>query len=130
MKCRILIIDSDEHSRIILTRRLTRRDFEVCTLITGGDVVSETTVVQPDVILMDCSVATPDAWETARLLKRNADTAHIPIVAISVLDLEWDQRQAMEAGCDVYLPKPINMEALGSVLARVSRAKCAPMDLA
>ncbi|MGI8906523.1 MAG: response regulator [Candidatus Sumerlaeaceae bacterium] len=124
MTCRILIVDSDENSRTILTRRLTRRGFEVLTVEDGSMAIAEVTSQRPDVILMDLSVVTMDCWQTARELKRKPETAHVPIVAISVLDLTWDQEAALQAGCDVYLPKPINMDTLGDILVRVSKSKC------
>ena len=128
MTCRILIVDCDENSRTILSRRLARRGFEVVTVCEGHMAVAESVSLKPDVVLMDLSVVTSDSWRTAREMKLHPETAQIPIVAISVLDLAWDEEAAMQAGCDVYLPKPINMDMLGDVLIKVSKSKCVPSE--
>lgn len=128
MSCRILVIDSDDNSRTILSRRLSRRGFEVFTIADGTMAMAEALTLMPDVVLMDLSVVTSDCWQTARQMKATPELSHIPIVALSVLNLSWDAETAMAAGCDVYLPKPIDMPTLGDILIKVSNSKCQPSE--
>jgi CheY-like chemotaxis protein len=107
---------------------LRRRGFEIHLVEDGNFAIAEALSIQPDVILMDLSVVTSDCWKTATELKAIPQTANIPIVALSVLDLTWDQEVALQAGCDVYLPKPVDMDMLAGVLFRVSNAKCVPAE--
>ncbi|NJM28433.1 MAG: response regulator [Pseudanabaena sp. RU_4_16] len=66
----------------------------------------------PDLILLDLSIPAMDGWEVARRVKADRRTADIPIVAITANAMLGDKEAAIAAGCNDYLPKPLDIEQL------------------
>jgi len=79
---------------------------------------------QPDLILMDVSIPVVDGWEATRILKRDATTRAIPIIALTAHALAGDRDRAFAAGCDDYIPKPAEPRVVAeAVLRMLSRAE-------
>ncbi|OOC10425.1 MULTISPECIES: response regulator [Thioalkalivibrio] len=109
---RILLVEDNEMNRDMLSRRLTRKGFEVTTAEDGATGVQLARDERPDLILMDMSLPVMDGWEASRTLKGEADTAVIPIIALTAHAMTGDREKALEAGCDDFDTKPVEMPRL------------------
>jgi two-component system, cell cycle response regulator DivK len=109
---RILLVEDNELSRDMLSRRLTRRGYEVLTAADGAEAVETARTGTPDLILMDMSLPVIDGWEATRRLKAQPDTRGIPIIALTALAMASDERMARDAGCDDFDTKPVDLPRL------------------
>ena len=109
---RILLVEDNEMNRDMLSRRLQRRGYEVIIAIDGQQGVEMARSESPDVILMDMSLPVMDGWEATRTLKSSPDTKHLPVIALTAHAMSTDREKAMEAGCDDYDTKPIELTRL------------------
>lgn len=109
---RILLVEDNEMNRDMLSRRLVRRGYEVIIATDGQQGVSMAQSESPDLILMDMSLPVMDGWEATRTLKSSGDTKDVPIIALTAHAMSTDREKAMEAGCDDYDTKPIELTRL------------------
>jgi two-component system cell cycle response regulator DivK len=109
---RILLVEDNEMNRDMLSRRLERRGYEVMMAIDGGQGVAMARSESPDLILMDMSLPVLDGWEATRQLKAASDTRSIPIIALTAHAISGDREKAIEAGCDDYDTKPVELPRL------------------
>jgi CheY-like chemotaxis protein len=120
---KVLIVEDDEMNRDMLSRRLVRRGYDVILAVDGGDGVRKATHEMPDVILMDMSLPEVDGWEATRRLKSSPDTSRIPIIALTAHAMADDERKAMDAGCDDFDTKPVELtRLLGKIETLLGRA--------
>jgi CheY-like chemotaxis protein len=111
-RIRVLIVEDNEMSRDMLSRRLERHGYTVLTAENGEDGLSSARVEGPDLILMDMGLPVMDGWAATRLLKQDAATRHIPVIALSAHAMAGDREQALRAGCDEYDTKPVELSRL------------------
>ena len=109
---RILVVEDNEMNRDMLSRRLARKKYEVLVAIDGGEGVVMARSEAPDLILMDMSLPVMDGWEATRQLKASPETKAIPIIALTAHAMSGDREKAIEAGCDDYDTKPIELPRL------------------
>ncbi|MGH2395972.1 MAG: response regulator [bacterium] len=109
---KILLVEDNEMNRDMLGRRLERRGFEVSVAVDGAEGVAKAHTDGPDLILMDMSLPVIDGWEASRRLKAAPETHAIPIIALTAHAMAGDRDRAMEAGCDDYDTKPIDLTRL------------------
>jgi CheY-like chemotaxis protein len=109
---KVLVIEDNEMNRDMLARRLRRRGFDLVLAADGESGISTATREAPDLILMDLSLPGIDGWETARRLKSAAETAAIPIIALTAHAMTGDREKALAAGCDDYDTKPVELSRL------------------
>ena len=109
---RILLVEDNEMNRDMLSRRLERRGHEVVIAVDGGQGVELARSEHPDLVLMDMSLPVLDGWEATRQLKAAPETSAIPIIALTAHAMSGDREKAMEAGCDDYDTKPIELPRL------------------
>ena len=109
---KILLVEDNEMNRDMLSRRLTRKQYEVLVAVDGGEGVEMARSEAPDLILMDMSLPVMDGWEATRLLKASSETGSIPIIALTAHAMSGDREKAMEAGCDDYDIKPVELPRL------------------
>jgi CheY-like chemotaxis protein len=109
---RILLVEDNEMNRDMLSRRLARRGFEVLIAVDGQQGVEKTRAESPDLVLMDMSLPVLDGWEATRRLKSSDATKHIPIIALTAHAMSGDREKTLEAGCDDYDTKPIELPRL------------------
>ena len=112
MADRILLVEDNENNADILMRRLTRKGFEVFVARDGIEGLDRARRERPDLILLDMDLPELDGWQTARELKSDAATADIPIIAVTAYAMVEDRRRSMDAGCDDFETKPIELPRL------------------
>ena len=79
----------------------------------------------PDLILMDMSLPVIDGWEATRRIKANDATRKIPVIALTAHAMAGDREKAMEAGCDDYDTKPVEITRLLGKIAALLATKAA-----
>ncbi len=109
---RILLVEDNEMNRDMISRRLQRRGFDILFAEDGAQSIDKAQSELPDLILMDMSLPVLDGWEAARRLKTLPQTRPIPIIGLSAHAMEGDREKAIEAGCDDYDTKPIELDRL------------------
>ncbi len=108
----ILLVEDNELNRDMLMRRLQRKGYDVLVAVDGAEGVRKAGAAAPDIILLDMSLPVLDGWEVARRLKSAAATRAIPIIALTAHAMAGDRDRALEAGCDDYDTKPIDLPRL------------------
>jgi CheY-like chemotaxis protein len=109
---KVLLVEDNEMNRDMLSRRLARKKYEVLIAVDGGEGIAMARSESPDLILMDMSLPVMDGWEAARQLKASPDTSSIPVIALTAHAMSGDREKALEAGCDDYDTKPIELPRL------------------
>ena len=109
---RILLVEDQEMNRDMLTRRLKKRGYEVSIAVDGAEGVERARTELPDLILMDMSLPVMDGWEATRTLKADKATQAIPVIALTAHAMSTDREKALEAGCDAYETKPVDLPQL------------------
>jgi CheY-like chemotaxis protein len=109
---KILIVEDNEMNRDMLSRRLERRGFTVVMAVDGAEGVAMTKSELPDLVLMDMSLPVMNGWEATRAIRAEATTAAIPVVALTAHSMPGDREKAMEAGCNDYDVKPVELPRL------------------
>ena len=120
---RILLVEDNEMNRDMLSRRLGRRGFEMLLAEDGRQGVDLATSELPDLILLDLSLPVLDGWSAARELKSQDSTRAIPIIALTAHAMAGDRQKALDAGCDEYDTKPVELKRL---LAKIEAFLGAP----
>jgi CheY-like chemotaxis protein len=109
---KILLVEDNEMNRDMLSRRLVRGGYEVIIAEDGARGVAMATSDRPDLILMDMSLPGIDGWEATRRIKTTPELCKIPIIALTAHAMATDRDKALEAGCDDYDTKPIELQRL------------------
>ena len=109
---KILLVEDDEMNRDMLSRRLLRKGYEIVIAMDGAHGLEMTHTENPDLILMDLSLPELDGWEATRRLKADSAYQHIPIIALTAHAMVSDREKALEAGCDDYDTKPVELPRL------------------
>ncbi len=108
----ILLVEDHEEIWDFLSRRLKRRGYDVRLAHDGAAAVERAREDRPDVVLLDMNLPVLDGWTAARTLKQDAATARIPIIALTAHAMAGDREKALEAGCDDYDTKPVDLDRL------------------
>ena len=122
---KILLVEDNEMNRDMLSRRLMRKGYEVVMALDGQQAVELAASEKPDLILMDMSLPVLDGWEATRRIKAAAATRAIPVIALTAHAMSGDREKALEAGCDDYDTKPIELPRLLDKIAAASAARSA-----
>lgn len=108
---RILVVEDGEFNRDLFLQ-LLGDEYEVILAVDGEEAVKKAEQEKPDLILMDLGLPVLDGWGATRKIKANSALRQIPVIAITSHAMVGDERKAREAGCDDYLAKPIDENAL------------------
>jgi len=108
----ILIVEDNEMNRDMLSRRLERKGYQILIAVDGAMGIEVTRAKMPDLILMDMSLPVVDGWEATRQIKADKLLQHIPIIALTAHAMANDREKALDAGCDEYDTKPIELPRL------------------
>ena len=109
---KILLVEDNEMNRDMLSRRLKRRGYEVFIAVDGAAGVEMASSIAPDLILMDMSLPVMDGWEATKNIKTESATQSIPVIALTAHAMSGDRERALQAGCDDYDTKPIELSRL------------------
>jgi two-component system, cell cycle response regulator DivK len=109
---KILLVEDNEINRDMLSRRLARRGFEMVSAIDGEQGVTVAQTELPDLILMDMSLPVLDGWEATRQIKSMVTTQQIPVIALTAHAMSGDREKCLDAGCDDYDTKPVELPRL------------------
>jgi CheY-like chemotaxis protein len=109
---RILLVEDNEMNRDMLSRRLERKGYDVELAVDGRQGVDKAKTLAYDLVLMDMSLPEIDGWEATRELRADPATKALPIIALTAHAMSGDREKALEAGCNDYDTKPIELNRL------------------
>ena len=109
---KILYVEDNDDNIFMLKNRLTRAGFAVVVATDGEQGVAMAKAEEPDLILMDLSLPVLDGWEATRRLKADPHTGRIPVLALSAHAMAGDRDKALQAGCDDFDTKPVDLQRL------------------
>ena len=109
---KILYIEDTENNRILVTRRLEKKGYQVLTAESAEQGLALASLEMPDLILMDMGMPGTDGWTATRTLKADQKLRRIPVIALTAHAMQGDKEKAMEAGCDDYETKPFDFPRL------------------
>ena len=113
------MVEDNEMNRDMLSRRLKKRKYDVILAVDGHEGVEMAKSESPDLILMDLSLPVIDGWEATRRIKANPELRSIPIIALTAHAMSADREKALEAGCDDYETKPVDLPSLLATIERL-----------
>jgi CheY-like chemotaxis protein len=116
---KVLLVEDNEMNRDMLSRRLTRRGFDVVFAVDGKQGVTLARSEKPDIILMDMSLPVMDGWEATRCVKADDATRSVPVIGLTAHAMSGDREKAIEAGCDDYDTKPVEIDRLIGKIERL-----------
>ena len=121
---KVLLVEDNEMNRDMLSRRLIRRGFQVVFAMDGQQGVDLARSERPDIILMDMSLPVIDGWEATRRVKADDATRSVPLIGLTAHAMAGDREKAIEAGCDDYDTKPVELDRLiGKIERLIGAAK-------
>jgi CheY-like chemotaxis protein len=109
---KILLVEDNEMSRDMLSRRLERKGHEVLVAANGQQGLALAKSERPSLILMDLSLPELDGWDVTRRLKTDPATRHIPVIALTAHAMVDDRKRAYAVGCDDFYAKPVEFQCL------------------
>jgi two-component system cell cycle response regulator DivK len=109
---KILLVEDNEMNRDMLSRRLQRKGYEVAMAVDGRQGVEMARGGGYDLILMDMSLPEIDGWEATRQLRAAPETVAVPIIGLTAHAMAGDREKALEAGCNDYDTKPVELPRL------------------
>ena len=109
---KLLLVEDNPENSEMLTRRLTRRGYDVVLAADGLEAVENSRTERPDLILMVMNLPTLDGWEATRQVRATPDTATVPILALTAHGLAGDREKSIAAGCDDHHTKPVELARL------------------
>ena len=108
----ILLVEDNEMNRDMLSRRLTRKGFEVLMAIDGDECMAAVASQDPNLVLMDINLPGRDGYDLTREIKGNPETEAIPVIALTAHAMSGDREKSLAAGCDDYDTKPVDLPRL------------------
>jgi two-component system cell cycle response regulator DivK len=122
---KILLVEDNEMNRDMLSRRLVRNGYVVVIAVDGQQGVNMALSERPALILMDMSLPVIDGWDATRRIKADAATRGIPVIGLTAHAMAGDREKAMEAGCEDYDTKPVELRRLLGKIAALLVPKAA-----
>ena len=120
---KILLVEDNELNRDMLSRRLIRNGHTVVIAVDGEQGVAMAISEAPDIVVMDMSLPVLDGWAATRKLRADPATRAIPVIALTAHAMAGDREKALEAGCNDYDTKPVELpRLLGKIAALLYRA--------
>lgn len=120
---KILIVDDNQDSRELVVKVLKCKGYEMIEAIDGEEAIEKAMGEKPDLILLDISIPKLDGYEVTRRLKSREEFKDTPIVALTAHAMKGDRAKALEAGCEGYISKPINIRELPEQVKSYLRGK-------
>ena len=123
---KILLVEDNELNRDMLARRLEKKGYQVVIAVDGKAGLAMGQSEEPDLILMDMSLPILDGWEATRQLKSSPETRSIPVIALTAHAMSADRFKALEAGCDDYDTKPVDLSRLLTKIEMLLKREISP----
>ncbi len=111
---KILVVDDNSELLELLRLGLKDAGFSVSTAVNGIEALNKVRALQPDLVILDLVLPELDGFAVCETLKRDPDTAAIPIIVVTGLSSEFTRYAGMEAGADAYVTKPVTPAELVS----------------
>jgi two-component system cell cycle response regulator DivK len=111
-KAKVLYIEDNLDNLTLVKRVLEAEDYEVIGAETGQIGLTRAIEKMPDIVITDINLPDIDGYQITEMLKKENKTAHIPIIAMTANVMKKDQEHVLEAGCDGYISKPIDIDDL------------------
>lgn len=108
----VLYIEDDANNRTLVRRILLSEGLNVVEAVNGADALERLKSLTPDLILMDINMPDIDGYTLTTTLKKQPKLFAIPIVALTANVMRGDRERSLEAGCDGYIQKPIDVDSL------------------
>ena len=108
----ILLVEDNELNRDMLSRRLSRKGFDVQFAFDGQEAVEKAKALMPDLVLMDIGLPVIDGYDATRAIKSDDATNPIPVIALTAHAMAEDRKRCLDAGCDDFDTKPIDLSRL------------------
>ena len=115
----ILVVEDFEDNRFMMRRLLEMSGYRVVEAVNGEQAVEAAERERPDLILMDLSLPKLDGLAATRRIRQQNGAARVPIVAVSARDTTDFHADALAAGCNEYVTKPIDFDQLEELLTRL-----------
>lgn len=123
-KGRILVVEDNMDTYELVRFILEKNGYDTFLAVNGRDGVNAATKQLPDLIIMDLAMPEMDGWTATRLIKSDARTGSIPLIALTAHVLPGDRQRAIDSGCDEYITKPMDLlDLVESVDTWMSRVK-------
>lgn len=119
----VLIVEDNMDTYELMRLILELNGYETFLAVNGRDGVDAALNQMPDLILMDLAMPEMDGWEAARRIRQNPKTGSVPIIAVTAHALPGDRQRALDAGCDEYITKPMDLEELMRLVKQVLVSK-------
>ena len=114
---KILIVEDNTRNMRLLKMTLRAKGYILLEASDGGEALGIAIKERPDLIIMDIQLPKMNGLAVTRKLRENPEFKHTPIIAITAYAMKGDRERAIGAGCNAYLPKPINTRELPAMIA-------------
>ena len=114
----ILYIEDNPGNRMLIRRVLEVEGYHVIEACDGTEGLALAKTTRPDLVLMDINLPGIDGYELTGMLKGMKHLADVPIIAMTANVMKGDRERTLEAGCDGYIQKPIDVDQLPAQVAR------------
>ncbi|HEX9822067.1 MAG TPA: response regulator [Methylomirabilota bacterium] len=115
----ILLVEDHPDNRVLARKLLERAGFRVVEAVDGRQALEQAAACKPDLILLDMSLPEVDGWTVARTLRKSPELQNLRIVALTAHAMEGDRERVLEAGCDEFLTKPIEIATFVPTVRRL-----------
>ena len=109
---KVLVVEDDQDNREMVLKVLKHNGYQAIEAVDGQEAIEKAKAENPDLILLDLYIPKMDGYEVTRMLKGDQDLKHIPIIALTAHAMKGNREEALAAGCDGYIAKPINVREL------------------
>ena len=116
---KILVAEDNPTNMKLITVALKKQGYTLLQAADGEEALEAAVRNAPDLIIMDMQLPKTSGWEVTRKLRQMPDFGNVPIIAVTAYAMKGDKERAIEAGCNAYLPKPIDINQLRSVVAEM-----------
>ena len=116
---RVLLVEDQEDNRVLARKLLERAGFRVAEAVDGREALAQAAALKPDLILLDISLPEVDGLTVARTLRASPELKSLLVVALTAHAMEGDRAKALEAGCDEFMTKPIDVPKFIPTLRRI-----------